>query len=64
MFGYTYPFYRSPYNFLPGTYIPGYPYYGGGSYFNAFQSQIGNQSVINTGVASGINQVFSPTAIY
>ena len=54
-----FPYYRSY------PIVPVYPYYANyGSYFNAFQSQIGNQSVINTGVANGINQVFSPTAIY
>jgi hypothetical protein len=40
--------------------------YGGVRQFggiNAFQSQIGYQSVINTGTASGINQIFSPIFI-
>jgi hypothetical protein len=57
MFGYTYPFYRSPY------FYPAYPYFANYG-INAFQSQIANQSVINTGVATGINQTFSPVSIY
>lgn len=65
--GYYYPFYRS-FPGYPGPFYPQYPYYANyanyGSSINAFQSQLSNQSVINTGTATGINQVFTPTAIY
>lgn len=62
--GYYYPFYRS-FPGYPGPFYTVYPYYANyGSSINAFQSQLANQSVINTGTATGINQVFSPTAIY
>lgn len=60
---YRYPFYRSPF----------VPYYGwgwGGSFvnsnfgINAIGSAISNQSLINTGVATGINQISTPTVIW
>jgi hypothetical protein len=60
MFGYNYPFYRSPYMYPA---YPAYPYYANYG-INAFQSQLANQSIINTGIATGINQVFSPVSIY
>lgn len=61
--GYYYPFYRAfPTPYWPGVGYPYQSYYG--SYINAYQSQLANQSVINTGVATNISQVFSPTAIY
>jgi len=61
MFGYYYPYYRSPY--VQPFYSPYQSYYANYG-VNAFQSQLANQSVINTGTAAGINQIFSPTAIY
>jgi hypothetical protein len=46
----------------------GYPYGGyggyGGTAINAFQSQIGYQNVVNTGIATNVSQVYSPFAIY
>jgi hypothetical protein len=74
--GYYSPSYRSsapgyyPYGGYPYGGYPygGYPYggypYGGGSAINAFQSQIGYQSVVNTGTATNVSQVYSPFAIY
>lgn len=68
--GYYYPYYRVmpplvPYYYPVQPYYPIQPYYANyGSAVNAYQSQIGNQSVINTGVANGINQVFTPTQIF
>ena len=65
---YYYPYYRAlplvPY-YPVQPYYPIAPYYANyGSSVNAYQSQIGNQSVVNTGVANGINQVFNPTQIF
>jgi hypothetical protein len=60
---YSYPFYRSPYFYNPGLY-PGVYGGWGNSYFNAFQSQIGNQSLINTGTASDINQNLNQFGIW
>ncbi len=60
---YYYPYYRRyPIPVWPVAYNPYYANYG--SYINAYQSQIGNQSIVNTGTASNINQIFTPTAIY
>jgi hypothetical protein len=54
------PYYRgfNPYNYYN-------PYAGFGSYYgiNAIGSQIGYQSLINTGTFTG-NQTFSPTNIW
>lgn len=62
MYGYHYPFYRSPY---VGSFYPMSPYSSYyNSSFNAFNSQFANQSIVNTGSATGINQIFSPTQIY
>jgi hypothetical protein len=62
MYGYYYPFYRSPYVGPYWSTQPFYPYYN--SSFNAVNSQFANQSIVNTGTATGINQIFSPTQIY
>lgn len=59
---YRYPFYRSPYYQSLYPVVP-YPYYANYG-VNAFQSQLANQSIVNTGFATDINQIFSPTAIY
>jgi len=56
--------FRFPYYSMINPY---YMPYGYGNYnygINAFQSQIGNQSLINTGVMAGVNQTFSPTQIW
>lgn len=62
---YYYPYYRT---YPVAPYWPAYPAYPAYPYanygINAYQSQIGNQSIVNTGVATDISQVFSPTAIY
>jgi hypothetical protein len=58
---YYYPFYRS-FPVAP-AYQPQY-YYGPTNSVNAFQSQLANQSVVNTGFAAGINQTANPTTIY
>lgn len=68
------PFYRSGWGY-PG-YGPGYGYgfgygyptwnYGGYNSFNginAVGSAIANQSIVNTGTASGINQIATPSVI-
>jgi hypothetical protein len=62
MYGYYYPFYRSPYigPFYPVS--PYTPYYN--SSFNAYNSQIADQRIVNTGTATDISQIFSPTQIY
>lgn len=69
--GYYYPYYRTIQPVVPyypiQPYYPIAPYYAYANYgsaVNAYQSQIGNQSVVNTGVANGINQVFNPTQIF
>ena len=69
MYGYLYPFYRSPY--IGGYGYPGYGYpgYGGGYYNNNVSNVIGsavaNQSMntIGAGAIGGI-QVATPTAIW
>jgi len=65
MFGsYYYPYYRSPGAIMPypyyGAYNPYYNYLG----INAYQSQLSNQTVTNTGIAAGINQIANPINIY
>lgn len=68
--GYLYPFYRGyPYPVV-------YPYVGWGSYgyapygygysygSNIIGSAVANQSLINTGTATGINQIATPTVIW
>lgn len=63
-FGFGYPYGSSPYGGYP---YGGYPYGGYGNYgtaINAIGSQFGSQSFINTGVATGISQVFSPSNIF
>jgi hypothetical protein len=60
---YYYPYYRSPGAFI-SPYPYAYPYYNYSSGINAFQSQLANQSVVNTGIAAGINQIANPTNIY
>ena len=68
MYGYLYPFYRSPY--IGGYGYPGYGYgYGPGYYNNNVSNIIGsavaNQSMntIGAGAIGGI-QVATPTAIW
>lgn len=63
---YYYPFYRSfGYGYPYGGYpFGGYPFGNYGTAINAIGSQFNNQSLINTGVATGISQVFTPTNIY
>lgn len=66
--GYYYPYYRvlpiAPY-YPVSPYYPIAPYYANyGSAINAYQSQIGAQSVVNTGIATDISQVFNPTQIF
>jgi hypothetical protein len=70
-YGYGYPFYRSPYinNFGFGYPTWNYGGYGNGygnNYggINAVGSAISNQSLINTGIATGINQISTPSVIY
>lgn len=62
MYGYYYPFYRSPYVAPYWPNQPFYPYFN--SSINAFDSQFANQSIVNTGTATGINQIFSPVNIH
>ena len=62
MFGYVYPFYRSPYMF--GGYPYGYPYGYGGTSTNVIGSAIANQSLVNTGGMIGVNQIATPTVIW
>lgn len=66
--GYLYPFYRSysypvvyPYSSW-GSY--GYAPYGYGYGSNIVGSAVANQSLINTGTASGITQIATPTVIW
>jgi hypothetical protein len=63
MFRFPYYSYINPYSypFEAGAY-GGFSNYNFG--VNAFQSQIANQSLINTGTMAGVNQVFSPTQIW
>lgn len=63
-YGYGYPFYRSPY--IGGF---GYPVWGWGGYnsfngINAVGSAIATQNLINTGTATGINQIANPSVIW
>ena len=60
------PYYRTPYYGFgyPYGYGYGYPYGNYGTAINAIGSQFNSQSLINTGVATGVNQIFSPTNIY
>ena len=65
-YSYGFPFYRSPF---VGSFGFGYPLFGFGGFnsfggINAVGSAIANQSLINTGTASGINQIASPTVIW
>ena len=62
MFGYIYPFYRSPYMF--GGFPYGYPYGYGGVSTNVIGSAIANQSLVNTGSMIGVNQIATPTVIW
>jgi len=68
MFGYAYPFYRSPYMFggYPYGYggFGGYPYGYGGYSSNVIGSAISNQNLVNTGTAVGVNQISTPTVIW
>ena len=68
MYGYLYPFYRSPY--IGGYGYPVYPGYGPGYYnnnnvSNIIGSAVANQSMntIGAGAIGGI-QVATPTAIW
>lgn len=68
MYGYLYPFYRSP--FIGGYgYGYGYPYYGGGYYNNNVSNIIGsavaNQTMttIGAGAIGGI-QTATPTVVW
>jgi len=65
MFGsYLYPFYRYP--VYPSYGMPyGYPGYGYGGYSgsNFVGSAVGYNSVVNTGIATGINQIANPIVI-
>lgn len=60
MYGYLYPFYRSP--FIGGY---GYPGYGSGYYNNIIGSAVANQSMttIGAGAIGGI-QVATPTVVW
>ncbi len=68
MYGYLYPFYRSP--FIGGYGYPGYgyPYYGG--YYNSnvsniIGSAVANQSMTTIGVgAIGGTQIATPTVVW
>jgi hypothetical protein len=65
MYGYLYPFYRSPYYGNYGGY--GYPYNYGGSYYNnnVIGSAIANQNMntIGAGAIGGI-QIATPTVVW
>ena len=65
MYGYLYPFYRSP--FIGGYGYPGYGYpgYGPGYYNNIIGSAVANQSMttIGAGAIGGI-QVATPTVVW
>lgn len=69
MYGYLYPFYRSPYIGGYGGYGYGYPYNYGGYYNNNVSNVIGsavaNQSMttIGAGAIGGI-QTATPTVIW
>ena len=54
--------FRFPYYSMINPYYMPYGNYGYG--INAFQSQIGNQSLVNTGVMAGVTQTFAPTQIW
>lgn len=65
------PFYRSGWSYPQFGYGYGYGYptwglggYGGYYGTNIVGSAIAGQSVINTGTATGINQIASPSVIY
>jgi hypothetical protein len=61
------PFYRGGWGYgYPGwSFGYGYPSWGYGGYSsNVIGSAIANQSVVNTGVASGINQIATPSVIW
>jgi hypothetical protein len=65
------PFYRSGWGYPGIGYGYGYGYptwnYGGYGYgygSNIVGSAIANQSVVNTGTASGINQIATPSVIW
>ena len=59
---YYYPFYRSSPMFVPYYQVPvyNYPAYN----VNAFQSQMSDQRVVNTGIANDISQVSNQVGIY
>lgn len=65
--GYLYPVYRS-WNypvFNPGWGYPGWNYGGNWGYSsNIIGSAVANQSIINTGSATGINQIATPSVIW
>ncbi len=57
-YGYSYPGFGYPY---PGF---GYGGYNSINSINAIGSAISNQRLINTGTATGINQISTPTVIW
>lgn len=65
--GNFYPYYR-PYGYgysYPYPYPYPYPYWGGYGYSsNIYGSAIATQSLVNTGVISGVSQVATPTVIW
>jgi len=67
MYGYLYPFYRSP--FIGGYGGYSYPYYGGGYYNNNFSNVIGSavadqtMTTIGAGAIGGI-QTATPTVVW
>jgi hypothetical protein len=69
MYGYLYPFYRSPYYGGYGGYGYSYPYYGGGYYNNNVSNVIGSavadqtMTTIGAGAIGGI-QTATPTVVW
>lgn len=67
MYGYLYPFYRSPYIGGYGYGGYGYPYNYGGSYYNnnVIGSAIANQNMNTIGAgAIGGTQIATPTVVW
>jgi hypothetical protein len=65
--GYVYPFYRSPYTFMPSPWsVPyGYGNYGNYSSSNIIGSAVANQNMNTIGIgAIGGTQIATPTVVW
>lgn len=68
-YNYGFPFYRSPYAGFYGSSYPSWGYGGYGGYnsfsgINAVNSAVSTQSLVNTGTATGISQISTPSVIF